>query len=273
MKVFSSHKELLKSLDSGELIGLVPTMGSLHEGHLSLIKRAIDENVQTIVTIYVNPTQFNDKNDLNKYPRNLKSDLDKLKHLQNIFIYAPQDKDLYKEVEAKKYNLDDLDKVLEGKFRPGHFNGVATIVEKFFNLFNPNNAYFGEKDFQQLTIIKTIVKKLNLNINIIACTTVRETDGLAMSSRNILMTEEERLNAGIVSKIMIKAREIYNNKKIEIIPKSLKTEINSLKNCQLEYFEIENLSKYSECIENEGSRIFIAYKVGRTRIIDNLPLK
>jgi len=260
-------------LDPGELLGLVPTMGSLHEGHLALINRAIDENVQTIVTIYVNPTQFNDKNDLNKYPRNLKSDLDKLKHLQNIFIYAPQDKDLYKEVEAKKYDLDDLDKVLEGKFRPGHFNGVATIVVKFFNLFKPNNAYFGEKDFQQLTIIKTIAKKLNLNINIIACTTVRETDGLAMSSRNILMTKEERINAGIISKIMTKAREICNKNKSEIIPKSLKNKINSLKNCQLEYFEIENLSKYTPSIEDEGSRIFIAYRIGSIRIIDNLPLE
>ena len=150
MRVFSSHKELLKSIDSDKLLGLVPTMGSLHQGHLSLINRSIVENVQTIITIYVNPTQFNDKNDLNKYPRDLKNDLDKLKHFKNIFIYTPQDKDLYKKVEPKKYDLDDLDKILEGRHRPGHFNGVATIVEKFFRLFNPNNAYFGEKDFSAI---------------------------------------------------------------------------------------------------------------------------
>ena len=271
MRVFSSHKELLKSIDSDKLLGLVPTMGSLHQGHLSLINRSIVENVQTIITIYVNPTQFNDKNDLNKYPRNLKNDLDKLKHFKNIFIYTPQDKDLYKKVEPKKYDLDDLDKILEGRYRPGHFNGVATIVEKFFRLFNPNNAYFGEKDFQQLTIIKTMVKKMSLNINIVACETVREINGLAMSSRNSHMSKEEKQNAVMVTNIMIKARDIYN--KTEVIPNSLKNEINNLKNCRLEYFEIENLSKYSGCITDEGNRVFIAFWVGKIRIIDNIKLK
>ena len=160
MRVFSSHKELLKSVDSNKIVGLVPTMGSLHKGHLSLVKRAVSENEQVVVTIYVNPTQFNDINDLKKYPRNLESDIDKLRDYKNIFIYSPTDRDLYQEVISKNYDLDNLDKILEGKYRPGHFNGVATIVEKLFTIFNPNNAYFGEKDFQQLSIIKTMVKKL-----------------------------------------------------------------------------------------------------------------
>ena len=160
---------------------------------------------------------------------------------------------------------------MEGRHRPGHFNGVATIVEKFFRLFNPNNAYFGEKDFQQLTIIKTMVKKMSLNINIVACETVREINGLAMSSRNSHMSKEEKQNAVMVTNIMIKARDIYN--KTEVIPNSLKNEINNLKNCRLEYFEIENLSKYSGCIEDEGNRIFIAFWVGKIRVIDNIKLK
>ena len=164
--MFSSHKELLKSVDSNKLVGLVPTMGSLHKGHLSLVKRALIENEQVVVTIYVNPTQFNDINDLDQYPRNLESDIDKLRHYKNIFVYSPKDKDLYQKIVSKNYDLDNLDKILEGKFRPGHFNGVATIVEKMFNIFNPDNAYFGEKDFQQLSVIKTMVKKLSINVNI-----------------------------------------------------------------------------------------------------------
>ena len=271
--MFSSHKELLKSLDSSKLVGLVPTMGSLHKGHLSLIKKAVSENEQVVVTIYVNPTQFNDINDLDQYPRNLESDIDKLRHYKNIFIYSPKDKDLYQEVVSKNYDLDNLDKILEGKFRPGHFSGVATIVEKMFDLFNPDNAYFGEKDFQQLSIIKTMVKKLSINVNIISCETIREADGLAMSSRNKNMTKGERLIAGKINKFLIKAKELCKNKKIDKIPVSMIDEINNLKNCKLEYFEIDNLSKYSSSLMDEGDRIFIACWVGKTRIIDNITLK
>ena len=271
--MFSSHKELLKSVDSNKLVGLVPTMGSLHKGHLSLVKRALIENEQVVVTIYVNPTQFNDINDLDQYPRNLESDIDKLRHYKNIFVYSPKDKDLYQKIVSKNYDLDNLDKILEGKFRPGHFNGVATIVEKMFNIFNPDNAYFGEKDFQQLSVIKTMVKKLSINVNIISCETIREADGLAMSSRNKNMTKGERLIAGKINKFLIKAKEIYKNKKIDKIPVSMIDELNNLKNCKLEYFEIDNLSKYSSCLMDEGDRIFIACWIGKTRIIDNIPLK
>ena len=271
--MFSSHKELLKSLDSSKLVGLVPTMGSLHKGHLSLIKKAVSENEQVVVTIYVNPTQFNDINDLKKYPRNLESDIHKLRNYKNIFIYSPTDKDLYQEVISKNYDLDNLDKILEGKFRPGHFSGVATIVEKMFDLFNPDNAYFGEKDFQQLSIIKTMVKKLGIKVNIISCETIREADGLAMSSRNENMTKGERLIAGKIYKFLIKAKELCKNKKIDKIPVSMIDEINNLKNCKLEYFEIDNLSKYSSSLMDEGDRIFIACWVGKTRIIDNITLK
>lgn len=273
MRVFSSHKELLKSLDSSKLVGLIPTMGSLHKGHLSLVDRALIENDQIIVSIYVNPTQFNDINDLKKYPRNLDRDLDKLKHYKDIFIYTPSDKDLYQEVVSKKYDLDNLDKILEGKFRPGHFDGVVTIVEKLFNIFSPDNAYFGEKDFQQLSIIKIMIKKLSINVNIISCETIREPDGLAMSSRNKNMTEEERLIAGQINKFMLKVKEIYKKTKIYKIPDNIIDDLKNLKNCQLEYFEIDNLSKYSSFLKDEGDRIFVACWVGKTRIIDNMTLK
>ena len=276
MRVFSTHKELLKSIDSNKLVGLVPTMGSLHDGHLHLIRRAIIENQQTIISIYVNPTQFNNKYDLIQYPRNLEEDLRKLKDFKNIFIYAPSDNDLYEDVISKSFDFDDLDKILEGKYRPGHFKGVATVVEKLFNLFNPNNAYFGEKDFQQLSIVKLITKKLNLNVNVIACKTIREADGLAMSSRNKLMTKEERFYAGEISKLMIEAKQMYlknKNENIENIYDVVKNEFNKLKHCKLEYFEVENLSKYSSSIEDEGYRIFVACWIGRIRIIDNIALK
>ncbi len=276
MRVFSTHKELLKSIDSNKLVGLVPTMGSLHDGHLHLIRRAIIENQQTIISIYVNPTQFNNKYDLIQYPRNLEEDLIKLKDFKNIFIYAPSDNDVYEDVISKSFDFDDLDKILEGKYRPGHFKGVATIVEKLFNLFNPNNAYFGEKDFQQLSIVKLMTKKLNLNVNVIACKTIREADGLAMSSRNKLMTKEERFYAGEISKLMIKAKQIYlknKNENIKNIYDVVKNEFNKLKHCKLEYFEVENLSKYSSSIEDEGYRIFVACWIGKIRIIDNIALK
>tara|TARA_B100000902_G_C27309763_1_gene917647 strand:+ start:1217 stop:2047 length:831 start_codon:yes stop_codon:yes gene_type:complete len=276
LRVFSTHKELLKSIDSNKLVGLVPTMGSLHDGHLHLIRRAIIENQQTIISIYVNPTQFNNKYDLIQYPRNLEEDLIKLKDFKNIFIYAPSDNDVYEDVISKSFDFDDLDKILEGKYRPGHFKGVATIVEKLFNLFNPNNAYFGEKDFQQLSIVKLMTKKLNLNVNVIACKTIREADGLAMSSRNKLMTKEERFYAGEISKLMIKAKQIYlknKNENIKNIYDVVKNEFNKLKHCKLEYFEVENLSKYSSSIEDEGYRIFVACWIGKIRIIDNIALK
>ena len=270
-KEVKAHVAALKA--SKKTVGFVPTMGALHQGHLSLIQQAYNNNDVVFVSIFVNPTQFNDINDLKQYPRNLESDIDKLRDYKNIFIYSPTDKDLYQEVVSKNYDLDNLDKILEGKYRPGHFNGVATIVEKLFTIFNPNNAYFGEKDFQQLSIIKTMVKKLSISVNIISCETIREADGLAMSSRNKNMTTEERLIAGEINKFMIKVKEIYKNKKIDKVPISIIDELNSLKNCKLEYFEIDNLSKHSSSLTDEGDRIFIACWIGKTRIIDNLALR
>ncbi len=207
MRVFSSNRELLKSINNQSLIGIVPTMGSLHDGHLSLVKKALNDNDQVIVSIYINPTQFNNKEDLTAYPRNIDEDLEKLRDFKDIIVYTPSDDDVYNKMTSKDYDFDELGKVMEGKYRPGHFNGVATIVEKLFKMFKPNNAYFGEKDFQQLQIIKALVKKLKLRVKIIGCETIRDKFGLALSSRNNLMSKEENGDAREINKLLFKAKK------------------------------------------------------------------
>jgi pantoate--beta-alanine ligase len=268
LRVYSSHKELLKSLGKNQSIGLVPTMGSLHKGHISLIQKAASENKEVIVSIYVNPTQFNDKEDLKKYPRNLSNDLKKLEDIKNVFVYTPIDSDLYEEDEkSKKYNFGDFMKILEGEYRPYHFDGVATIVEKLFKIFKPNNAYFGEKDFQQLILIKSLAKKLNLNINVVGCKTIREEDGLAMSSRNKLMNKKERESAGEIIKLLLRAKEMDGRFDHKQIKDEITRYADAIHGVTLEYFEIIELSKFINTIEK---RAFIACKVGNVRLIDNI---
>ena len=174
---------------------------------------------------------------------------------------------------SKDYDFDELDKVMEGKYRPGHFNGVATVVEKLFTILKPNNAYFGEKDFQQLQIIKALVKKLKLSVNIIGCETIRDRGGLALSSRNNLMSKEEKANAKEINKLLFKAKKMFSSYSVEEIRQRVKEELNSLKYCNLEYFEIDDLGKYSKFLTEDGKRIFIACWIGKTRLIDNIPIK
>ena len=274
MRVYSSHKELLKSIKNIPHVGLVPTMGSLHDGHLSLIERADRENEEVIVSIYVNPTQFNDKEDLKKYPRNLKEDLKKLNAFNNIMVYTPTDNDLYKESEgSKKYDFGDFTSLMEGRHRPGHFDGVATIIEKLFKIFTPKNAYFGEKDFQQLLLIKSLAKHLNIKTNVIGCKTIRESDGLAMSSRNSLMSNNERENANEIIKLLLRAKEMYSEFNVLDIKSEIEKKSESIDNFILEYFEIMNLSEFSNIsITDNETRAFIACKVGKVRLIDNITL-
>lgn len=274
MRAYSSYKDIVKSLKKVGSIGLVPTMGSLHEGHLSLVKKALDQNDYVIVSIYVNPKQFDNKNDLMKYPRDLRKDINKLKIFENILVYTPADKDIYDKDEiVKTYNLGKFTEIMEGSSRPGHFDGVATIIEKLFKLFNPNNAYFGEKDFQQLLLVKTLVKELKLDINIIGCKTIREEDGLAMSSRNKLMNPSERKNASRIIKILRKCREMYSNSSINKLKKQVSKEFDLIDNITLEYFEIHDISKYSDLAKGDKeTRAFIACKVGDIRLIDNIEI-
>ena len=268
MRVYSSHKELLRSLGKNQSVGLVPTMGSLHKGHLSLIRRAASENKEVIVSIYVNPTQFDDKEDLKKYPRNLDNDLKILEGFNNILVYTPSDSDLYNEYEkSKKYNFGDFMNIMEGKYRPDHFDGVATVVEKLFKIFTPNNAYFGEKDFQQLILIKSLAEKLDLNLSVVGCKTIREEDGLAMSSRNKLLSKKERESAGEIIKLLLKAKEMNRDSNSGQIKKMIISHVDSIDDVDLEYFEIINLSKF---LDTKETRAFIACKVGDVRLIDNI---
>ncbi len=274
MRAYSTYKELLKAIKGTNTIGLVPTMGSLHDGHLSLIKRAANENNKVIVSIYVNPTQFNDREDLENYPRNLKQDIRKLNKIENLLIYAPDNLDVYDKSEKSKiYDFDGIENIMEGKLRPGHFNGVATIVEKLFTFINPDNAYFGEKDFQQLLLIKILTKQLGLKINIIGCETIRENDGLAMSSRNNLMNTNERKTAGEIVKLLLHAKKMYLDFNINQIKKEIENKAMSIENFKLEYFEIIDFSNFSILKGNRiKSRAFIACKIGKVRLIDNLSL-
>ena len=272
LRVFTSHKKLYKSIANPASIGLVPTMGSLHEGHISLVKKALKENEHVIISIYVNPTQFNQREDFKNYPRDIKSDLYKLKIFERLLVYLPDDNEIYQKTESKKYDFEGFENILEGEFRPGHFYGVATVVEKLFRLLTPTSAYFGEKDFQQLLLIKILVKKLNLKIKIIGCETIREQDGLAMSSRNKLLTEKERALAANIPKILNFAKTEYSSLKLEDLRKKIIDKFKDLEGCKLEYFEIIDLSKKSIYIKGSNKRIFISVWVGKTRLIDNISI-
>ena len=274
MRAYSSHKDIIKLVNKVDSVGLVPTMGSLHEGHLSLIRRALSENEKVIVSIYVNPLQFNNSDDLIKYPRDIKNDLQKLEAFSDILTYVPNDDEIYeKDEKKKKYNFGQFTEIMEGKMRPGHFNGVATVVEKLLRMFNPTNAYFGEKDFQQLILIKSLVREQKLKVNIIGCKTIREDDGLAMSSRNKLLNNTERESASHIIKLLKKARQLYKSSTLEETKRNILEDALMIENLNLEYFEIIDTSKISGFLEQEKEiRAFIACKVGNIRLIDNLTI-
>jgi pantoate--beta-alanine ligase len=274
LRVYTSHKELLKSIKHKLSVGLVPTMGSLHEGHLSLIEKAYSENDEVIVSIYVNPTQFNDKEDLKKYPRNIKEDLKKLNRFENVIVYTPENNDLYQKNESsKQYDFGSFTNLMEGKHRPGHFDGVATIIEKLFKIFNPDNAYFGEKDFQQLLLIKILTEQLDINTNVVGCETIREPDGLAMSSRNKLMSYKERKSAKEIIKLLLWAKEVYSKFDFVQIRDEIKNRSKLIDSFKLEYFEIMNLEEFSSISKkNNEIRAFIACRIGNIRLIDNIKL-
>ena len=274
MRAYSSHKDIIKLVNKVDSVGLVPTMGSLHEGHLSLIRRALSENEKVIVSIYVNPLQFNSNDDLKKYPRDIKNDLQKLEALSDIIAYVPNDNEMYKkDKKKKKYNFGQFTKIMEGKMRPGHFNGVGTVVEKLLRMFNPTNAYFGEKDFQQLILIKALVREQKLKVNIVGCKTIREDDGLAMSSRNKLLNNTERESAGHIIRLLNKARELYKSSTLEETKRNILKDALMIENLNLEYFEIHDTSDLSGFFEQEKEiRAFIACKVGNIRLIDNVTI-
>ena len=278
MYYFKTSKEILDFLNkTNKSIGLVPTMGALHAGHESLIKKALIENEIVIVSIFVNPTQFDNKDDLINYPRNLESDVEKIKKLNSkIIIYSPLIKDLYVDnIIVKDFNFGFIGNELEGHFRKNHFNSVATIVEKLFNLFKPNRAYFGEKDYQQILIIKTLILKSNLNVELTSCPTVRDHDGLALSSRNDLLSEKERKIAPIIYKTLLNVKNKIKNEQIESVIFKIENEFESTPSLKLEYLEIRealSLKPVKKINKEKKHRAFISARIGKIRLIDNIEL-
>lgn len=276
MKLVSTVEDLQQELmisakDAG--VGLVPTMGALHEGHLTLVRQAVAENEVVVVSIFVNPTQFNDASDLERYPRTLEADLALLESTGCHLIFAPSVAEVYPEPDTRKFNFGQLEEVMEGRFRPGHFNGVAQVVSKLFDMVRPDKAYFGLKDFQQLAIIKNMVKQLDLPVEIVACKIVREESGLAMSSRNELLSAEQRENAAIISKTLFKAKQLKTEKSVKELTEWVKDRINKNPFLDVEYFEIvddEQLQTVNNWNEKSTKIGCIAVFCGKIRLIDNI---
>ncbi len=263
--------------DSKSRIGFVPTMGALHAGHLSLLQKSIAENEITVISIFVNPTQFNNTDDLKKYPRTLDVDIEKIKLISDkVLVFAPSVDAIYEgKTISKHYNFDGLENQMEGKFRPGHFDGVGTVVQRLFEIIKPTRAYFGEKDFQQLQIVKKLVEKYNLKVAIIGCEIFREKNGLAMSSRNERLTSEERKNAAIIFKTLTTAKKIFETKSARKAGEFVKKTFISNAQFQLEYFEIADEASLLSCKRKNNTkkyRAFIAVFVNNIRLIDTISL-
>ncbi len=269
--------KLLTLRSEGRSIGFIPTMGALHEGHISLVSQALSENEIAIVSIFVNPTQFNNTKDLEKYPRTLENDLQLLKNstdVSRIVVYAPQVEDIYgARLESKKYDFGHLGEVMEGANRPGHFNGVGTILEFFFRLIQPDRAYFGEKDFQQLQVVKSLAQQLELPLEIIGCPIKRENNGLAMSSRNERLTPSGRDKAGIIYQSLLQARKLYLTGNLDLTHHYIQSLYSELNELGLEYFELayeHDLSTVDNYTNDAQVRAFIVVEVEGVRLIDNL---
>ena len=258
-------------------IGFVPTMGALHQGHLALMQRSLKENDDTVVSIFVNPTQFNNPEDLAKYPRTLEEDVKKMRGLSDkMILYAPSVEDIYEgHTISQDFDFDGLENQMEGKFRPGHFNGVGTIVKRLFEIVTPTNAYFGEKDFQQLQIVKKMVEKNHLPVNVIGCPIFREDNQLAMSSRNERLTPEERKEAAIIYKTLTEAKEIFKTKTPDETIEFVKNSFEDNPRFELEYFVIADestLLPIENKIKDKNYRAFIAVFVNSIRLIDTISL-
>ncbi len=267
------QSEIGKLKQQQKKIGFVPTMGALHQGHLSLVEQSVKNNDITVVSIFVNPTQFNNPNDLKTYPRCEAQDLKRLEALLPDYVFIPTVEEMYPEKDNRQFNFGKLDTVMEGKNRPGHFNGVAQIVSKLFDIVTPDNAYFGQKDFQQIAVIKQMVQQLNLDVNIVPCPIVREDDGLAMSSRNMLLSEEQRKNVPLISRTLLKSCTFARSLSVEELKKWVVNEINKNPFMEVEYFEIvddthlETVKSWSEPNTKVGC---ITVQVGEVRLIDNI---
>ena len=260
----------------GKRVGLVPTMGALHAGHASLVKRSVAENDVTVVSDFVNPTQFNDLNDLKKYPRTLEADCRLLEACGVNFVFAPSVEEIYPEPDTRQFSFAPLDTVMEGIYRPGHFNGVCQIVSKLFDIVKPDRAYFGEKDFQQLAIIREMVRKMQFPLEIVGCPIVREEDGLALSSRNALLSDEQRVQALKISQTLFESRTFAQTHSVSETKQFVEEAINGAPGLRLEYFELvdgntlQSIASWDDTTYAVGC---ITVYCGEVRLIDNIKYK
>lgn len=280
MKIIDTKSEIENQLQGyrkkGETIGLVPTMGALHEGHASLVKKCVAENDISIVSLFVNPTQFNNKEDLRLYPRTPEKDYELLEKLGVDYVFSPSVDEMYPEEDNRVFDFGQLDKVMEGEFRPGHFNGVAQIVSKLFTIIKPDNAYFGEKDFQQLAIVRDMVRQLLMPVNVVGMPIIRESNGLAMSSRNQRLSAEQRKNASEIFKVLTESKSLKGEYSPSELTDYVTGSINNVPGLQLEYFQIvdgDNLQQVTEWSDSDYIVGCIAVFCGDVRLIDNIRYK
>jgi len=282
MQVFSNKDQIFSVVDALKkqqyTIGFVPTMGALHKGHLALVERALANNDKVVVSVFVNPTQFNKIEDLEKYPKTIDEDIALLKAVNenNIIVYAPTVDDVYNgNTVSEKFDFDGLEFEMEGKFRPGHFDGVGTVVKRLFEIIRPDNAYFGEKDFQQLQIIKKLVSKFKLHVNIVGCDIYRESNGLAMSSRNIRLTNQQKMAAPFIFKTLKTAKKHFGTKSASKVIEWVTEQFKNNDILKLEYFTVADANSLKEVkrkTKNKKYRAFIAVYAGEIRLIDNIAL-
>lgn len=282
MKIINTVNELKFVLNNyraeNKTIGLVPTMGALHKGHISLVQRSVEENDVTVVSIFVNPTQFNDKKDLEKYPRTLDADCALLEANNTTIVFAPTVQEVYPEPDTRTFSYPPTDTVMEGAFRPGHFNGVCQIVSKLFMYVEPDKAYFGEKDFQQIAVIKAMVNDLKFPLQICPCPIVREKDGLALSSRNTLLSDEERHIALNISRTLFASLDYAKSRTLEETKTWVINSIDSIEGLRVEYYEIvdgNTLASLNEWTDSDYIVGCITVFCGSipVRLIDNIKYK
>lgn len=261
------------SKNKRKTIGFVPTMGALHEGHISLVKKCREQNDVCIVSIFVNPTQFNNQTDLEKYPRTIDEDIKLLNYAGVDIVFVPSVQEIYPEPDNRQFDFGQLDKVMEGKFRPGHFNGVAQVVSRLFDIVEPDKAYFGEKDFQQLAIVRQMVRQLNIPVEIVPMPIRREDSGLAMSSRNQRLTEDQKKDAVNIYRVLSESKTLYNNKTVEELRFWVIENINKIASLEVEYFEIvdgNTLQQISDWKDTQYAVGCITVFCGEVRLIDNI---
>lgn len=281
MKVFQKivelQNELFRVRKEGKVIGLVPTMGALHEGHASLVERSVKDNDITVVSVFVNPTQFNDKNDLKNYPRTLEADCKLLESVGADYVFAPTVEDMYPVPDTRHFEYPPVSTVMEGAHRPGHFNGVCQVVSRLFYIVKPDRAYFGEKDWQQIAVIKQLVKYINSDVEIVECPTVRETNGLAKSSRNTLLTDDERAIAPKIYATLVASVEYAKSHTVQETHDKVVADINAVEGLEVEYFSIVDGNMLTDVESWDAPYIAgcITVYCGKTpiRLIDHITYK